>query len=43
MAGGEVDIKPGDQGVYEIVAAAVKCEWGSKGEIGGCASVEVEC
>ena len=42
VAGGEVDIEPGDKGVYEVIAAAVECEWGSKGEVGGCAGVEVE-
>lgn len=27
VAGGEVDVEPSDEGVYEVIAAAVECEW----------------
>lgn len=42
MAGGEIDIEPCDEGVDEVVAAAVEDEGGGEGEVGGCAGVEVE-
>jgi hypothetical protein len=42
MACCEIDIEPSDQGVDEIVAAAVEHEVGGEGEVGGCAFVEVE-
>lgn len=42
VAGGEVNVEPGDQGVDEIVAADVEGEGESKGEVGGGAGVEIE-
>ena len=42
VAGGEVDIEPGDKGVYEVIAAAVECERGRKSEISCCTGIEVE-
>ena len=42
MARGEIDVEPSDQGVHEVVAAAVEREGGGEGEVGGCAGVEVE-
>ena len=42
VAGGEVDIEPGDQGVDEVVAADVEGEWGGECEVGNLAFVEVE-
>ena len=27
VAGGEIDVEPSDEGVYEVIAAAVECEW----------------
>ena len=42
MASGEVDVKPGDQSVHEIVSTAVKRKWGGEGKVGGGAGVEIE-
>lgn len=42
VAGREVDVEPGDQGVDEVGAAAVEGEGGGEGEVGGGAGVEVE-
>jgi hypothetical protein len=42
VAGSEVDIEPCDQGVYEVIAAAVERERRGKGEVCSCAGVEVE-
>lgn len=42
VAGGEIDVEPCDQSVYEIIAAAVEDEGGGEGEVGGCTCVEVE-
>lgn len=42
VAGCEVDVKPGDEGVDEIVAADIEGEGECEGEIGGCAGIEVE-
>lgn len=42
VTGGEIDIEPGDQGVHEVVPAAVEGEWEGEGQIGSRAGVEVE-
>lgn len=42
VAGGEIDVEPGDDGVDEVVAAGVEEEWGSEGQVGESALVEVE-
>jgi hypothetical protein len=42
VAGGEVDIEPGDKGVYKVIAAAVECERGRKSEVSCCTGIEVE-
>ena len=42
VAGGEVDVKPSDECMNEIVATAVKKKGGGEGEVFGCACVEVK-
>ena len=42
VAGGEIDVEPGDDGVDKVVAAGVEEEWGSEGQVGESALVEVE-
>lgn len=42
VAGSEVDVEPGDDGVDEVVAAGVEEKWGGEGKVGESAFVEVE-
>jgi hypothetical protein len=42
VAGGEINVKPGNECVDEIIAAGIKDERSSKSQVGGCAGVEVE-
>lgn len=42
MASGEIDVEPSDESVDKIVASAVEHEGGLKGEVCGCAGIEVE-
>lgn len=42
VAGGEFDVKPGDERVHVVGAANGELEWEGKGEIGDGAGVEVE-
>ena len=42
VAGGEIDVEPGDECVDEIVAADIEGEGEGEGEVGGGAGVEIE-
>jgi hypothetical protein len=42
VAGGELDVEPGDKGVDEIVTLDAKVEGNVEGEVGGGAGVEIE-
>lgn len=42
VAGGEVDVEPGNEGVDEVIALSGEGEGGVEGEVGGGAGVEVE-
>jgi hypothetical protein len=42
MACCEVDVEPGDQGMYEVISSDVKGEGRGESEITGLAGVEVE-
>ena len=42
MAGSEVDVKPCDQGVDEIIPAAVERKWDREGQVSSRAGVEIK-
>lgn len=42
VACGEVNVKPSNQSVDEVIATAVESEWVGESEISGCAGVEIE-
>jgi hypothetical protein len=42
VAGGEINVKPGNEGMYEVIATAVKNERRGEGEVSRCAGVEIE-
>ena len=42
VAGGEVDVEPGDEGVDEIIALGFQLEVAGEGEVGGGAGVQVK-
>lgn len=42
VAGGEVDVEPGDKGMDEVISLGGEGEGSVEGEVGGGASVEVE-
>lgn len=42
VAGGEVDVEPGDEGVDVVVSPRDEVEGAAEGQVGGCAGVEVE-
>lgn len=42
VAGGEVDVEPGNEGVDVVVSPRDEVEGAAEGQVGGCAGVEVE-
>lgn len=42
VAGGEVDVEPGNERMDEVIPTAVKCERNGEGQVSGRARVEIE-
>ena len=43
VAGGKVDVEPGDQSVNKVIPLATKAKGSREGEFSGCNCVEVDC